>query len=812
MHGRIMRVEEMGVGRRHGSRRHALTALLALAMFGLAASVAQATGTLYVSNYGAGTVSAYSIAADGSLNTVAGSPFEAAVPLGVAVSPDGRYLYVADFTWSGGVSAFAIAPDGDLSPVAGSPFPAKPGTWGLAIAPDGRHLYAANGGANNVSAYSIEANGILTAVPGSPFPAGSGPTNLAITPNGRFLYSTNEESNDLSAYSIAEDGALSPVSGSPYPAGEWPRAVSLTPDGKYLYVANHTSKQITAFSIAADGTLAQVPGSPFPSAYDQLGAAVAPNGRYVYTSANGGIPAFSIAADGALTPIPGSPFRPRGDDPNSVAVTPDSRYVYVSNYGIFEWEPGEPTNSTVTALSVAAGGGLSAIPGSPFATGYAPTELAVSPDEGPTAAFTPTAAPASDPTTFDATASSAPDYPLASYRWEFGDGQSETTSSATIAHTYATPGAYTATLTVTDAAGCSTEQIFAGQTVSCDGSSKAEISHEVSVPAGVRLGVSSAGSGSGSVSGSPSGIACPGTCSYTYEPGTRVTLSASATSGSRFLGWEGAGCSGTGACQVTVGSATAVNATFEKLPVLRVSLAGSGAGSLESSPSGIACPGTCSYAYPPGTQITLTPIAASGSRFAGWEGAGCSGTGACQVTVGSATAVTAAFATLPATPLEPLPPTTSFTPPPLPTPPPPAPTPPPSIRDTRESTKRWRETTRPTHIRSRIGIPTGTMLSFSLNEPAEVRFAFERLVAGSLGPHGCVADTRSPGLHKRCTRTVAAGSLSLAGHSGTNHLAFAGQISRTNELRPGRYELVITASDTTGQSSTPVSLSFTITQ
>jgi 6-phosphogluconolactonase (cycloisomerase 2 family) len=810
MHGRDTHIEDTGAGRRRDIRRRALTAPLALAVFVLAASAAQATGTLYVSNYGAGTVSAYSIATDGSLGAVAGSPFKAAVPLGAAVTPDGRYLYVSDFTWSGGVSAFAIAPSGGLSPVAGSPFPAKPGTWGVAITPDGRHLYTANGGANNVSAYSIEANGSLTAVPGSPFPAGSGPTSLAITPNGRYLYTTDEESNDLSAYSIAEDGALSPVGDSPYPAGKWPRAVSLAPDGKYLYVANHESKEITAFSIAADGTLAPVPGSPFPSVWDQLGVAVAPNGRYLYTASSGAgtpVSAFSITAEGALTPVPGSPFRPRGDDPDGVAVTPDSGYVYVTNTGVFEWEPGEPTNSTVTALSVAAGGGLSAIPGSPFATGYSPGEPVVSPDEGPTAAFTPAAAPAGDPTTFDATESSAPDYPPAGYRWEFGDGEAETTASATTAHTYATPGTYTATLTVTDTAGCSTEQIFTGQTVSCDGSSKAEISHPVTVPAGVRLGVASAGSGSGSVSGSPSGIACPGTCSYAYEPGTRVTLSASAASGSRFLGWEGAGCSGTGACEVTVGSATTVTATFEKLPVLRVSLTGSGAGLLASSPSGIACPGTCSYGYPPGTQITLTPIAASGSRFAGWEGAGCSGTGTCQVTVGSATAVTAAFATLPATPLEPPPPTPSFT---APTPPLPAPTPPPSIQDARQSATRWREGNPPARHVGHAKTPTGTTFSFSLDEQATVSLSFLQLMEGRRSGHGCLAATHENTRRKSCSYAVTRGMLSLAGHSGTNTVAFAGRISRANELRPGRYELVITASNTTGHNSAPVSLSFTI--
>lgn len=40
------------------------------------------------------------------------------------------------------------------------------------------------------------------------------------------------------------------------------------------------------------------------------------------------------------------------------------------------------------------------------------------------------------------------------------------------------------TLTVTDEAGCSTGQTFTGQTVSCDGSSAAQVSHQLTVPGG----------------------------------------------------------------------------------------------------------------------------------------------------------------------------------------------------------------------------------------------------------------------------------------------------------------------------------------
>jgi hypothetical protein len=75
---------------------------------------------------------------------------------------------------------------------------------------------------------------------------------------------------------------------------------------------------------------------------------------------------------------------------------------------------------------------------------------------------------------------------------------------------------------------------------------------------------------------------------------------------------------------------------------LTVTLAGDGAGSVASTPSGINCPTTCSVSFPAGNAVTLTPTPASGSRFAHWSGA-CTGTGACSVPMTADAAVTATF-------------------------------------------------------------------------------------------------------------------------------------------------------------------------
>ena len=58
----------------------------------------------------------------------------------------------------------------------------------------------------------------------------------------------------------------------------------------------------------------------------------------------------------------------------------------------------------------------------------------------------------------------------------------------------------------------------------------------------------------------------------------------------------------------------------DKVFTLTVLLAGSGNGTVASSPSGIDCGSDCTEEYPEGTAVTLTPTSAAGSVFAGWSG------------------------------------------------------------------------------------------------------------------------------------------------------------------------------------------------
>jgi uncharacterized repeat protein (TIGR03803 family) len=75
-----------------------------------------------------------------------------------------------------------------------------------------------------------------------------------------------------------------------------------------------------------------------------------------------------------------------------------------------------------------------------------------------------------------------------------------------------------------------------------------------------------------------------------------------------------------------------------------VALAGSGSGTVTSSPAGINCGATCSANFVNGSAVILTATPVVGSGFSGWSGT-CSGAGGCTVTASAS--VTATFDVLP---------------------------------------------------------------------------------------------------------------------------------------------------------------------
>jgi List-Bact-rpt repeat protein len=156
-----------------------------------------------------------------------------------------------------------------------------------------------------------------------------------------------------------------------------------------------------------------------------------------------------------------------------------------------------------------------------------------------------------------------------------------------------------------------------------------------------QLSVTPPASGTGSVTSTPPGIDCPTTCSAAFPQSTQVKLSAAPASNYFFDGWTGA-CSGTALCTVSMTGTEKVSATFDPGEVLTVSIAGTGAGTVTSTPSGISCPAICSFTFPPNTPVTLSETPGSNDAFSSWAGA-CTGSANCSVTLDASMSIIANF-------------------------------------------------------------------------------------------------------------------------------------------------------------------------
>jgi hypothetical protein len=160
------------------------------------------------------------------------------------------------------------------------------------------------------------------------------------------------------------------------------------------------------------------------------------------------------------------------------------------------------------------------------------------------------------------------------------------------------------------------------------------------------LSVAKAGSGTGTVSSSPAGIECGPTCSLSFAQGALVTLSGTPGPNTQAVTWSG--CDGVNAenkCVVEMLSAKAVTATFKPIAhQLTVEKKGPGTGTVTSSPAGIECGPTCSFAFDHGATVTLSGAPGAGSQPVQWSGCdSVNGENKCIVAIGAAKAVSATF-------------------------------------------------------------------------------------------------------------------------------------------------------------------------
>jgi YVTN family beta-propeller protein len=302
----------------------------------------------YITNIQDSTVSVI----DTVTNTLVGSPIPVGLnPIGVAVTPDGSKVYVANLNLFGAFGTVSVI-DTATNTVVGSPITVGSNLhpFGVAVTPDGSKVYVTNFGSADPATNAVSVIDTVTnTVVGSPIPVGKDPTGVAVTPDGSKVYVANHNGNTVSVIATATNTVV----GSPIPVGTLPVGVAVTPDGSKVYVANPHGNTVSVIATATNTMV----GSPIPVGGGPWGVAVTPDGSKVYVANESGT--VSVIATATNTVV-GSPITV-GGHLQGVAVTPEGNKVYVANI----------LSNTVSVIATA----TNTVVGSPITVGNGPTAL-----------------------------------------------------------------------------------------------------------------------------------------------------------------------------------------------------------------------------------------------------------------------------------------------------------------------------------------------------------------------------------------------------------------------------------------------------
>jgi YVTN family beta-propeller protein len=303
-------------------------------------------------------------------------------PQGIAVSPDGKYLYVANYG-DNTVSVIDTATNSVITTVTvgtASPCDGQCGPYGLTVAPDGSRVYVTDSGfqpafnADGSIAYyfpetTVSVIDTATYTVTNTIDVGQGPVSVAVSPDGKRVYvgypggptpvrvidtDTNTVISETTnlwgslALAVSPDGkrvyvaglnqynsvsVIDTTSNTVDPLGSLPggaSAIATSPDGTRLYVTsqNRTGSSLTVLNAADGAVIDTIPLSTHSEdGQPWQGVAVSPDGKRVYVvdpSTNS-----VLEVDTATNTVTGS--IPVGDGPQAMVVSPDGKHLYVTN-------------------------------------------------------------------------------------------------------------------------------------------------------------------------------------------------------------------------------------------------------------------------------------------------------------------------------------------------------------------------------------------------------------------------------------------------------------------------------------------------
>ncbi|HZS08996.1 MAG TPA: beta-propeller fold lactonase family protein [Blastocatellia bacterium] len=201
---------------------------------------------------------------------------EFAFPAGMAVSPDGKRLYVAE-NLTNKVAVVDLISQQVVTKINVGDYP-----YDCTISKDGRRVYVSNWGSRSVAVIDTANNQAVGNIQ-----VGDHPNDLELSGDGRTLYVANANSNTVSVVDTAQMKEVEAISTALHPkspAGSTPNAVALSPDEKTLYVANADNNDVAIVDVSKRGA-SKVNGF-IPTGWYPTSVRVSQDGKRIFV-ANG---------------------------------------------------------------------------------------------------------------------------------------------------------------------------------------------------------------------------------------------------------------------------------------------------------------------------------------------------------------------------------------------------------------------------------------------------------------------------------------------------------------------------------------------
>ena len=317
-------------------------------------------------------------------NTVIATMNTGVNPAGIAITPDSRYAYVANNNNYGlpsedNVSVFNLHHNTLKTTINDPSFNEA---YTITISPNGANAYVTNSNSTTVTIINTVSNSVTGVIGGF-----DGPSGMVITPDGTTGYVNNYGGPDgvgsgngttVSIVNLNTNSIVGSIS-----VGIAPAALAITPDGSYVYVANYVDGNPGTGTISIIQTSNNTVVGTINGFFGPFAIAITPNGKYAYVTNFGSNNFSPIGTTLSIVQLSTNTIIKTitlGIQPSGLAITPNGDYAYVSNYNTLYAGPDytdlTPGQGTVNVIKIHE----KELKHVTIPVGQAPDAIAISPD------------------------------------------------------------------------------------------------------------------------------------------------------------------------------------------------------------------------------------------------------------------------------------------------------------------------------------------------------------------------------------------------------------------------------------------------